>query len=156
MKRQSQAGFLMAKIHQLAGRIFTKKLKDYKIEINPAQGRIMFVLWRNDNISINELAKHTSLGKSTLTSMLDRLEKSGYIRRIPSKEDRRKTMIERTEKDKSFQKLYVDISKDMSSLYFKGFSKEEMHQFEDYLTRIFNNLKTYICSARPSGNKSSF
>lgn len=143
MKRQSQAGFLMAKIHQLAGRIFTKKLKDYNIEINPAQGRIMFVLWRNDNISINELAKHTSLGKSTLTSMLDRLEKSGYIRRIPSKEDRRKIMIERTEKDKSFQKLYVDISKDMSSLYFKGFSKEEIRQFEDYLTRIFNNLKTY-------------
>ena len=143
MKRQSQAGFLMAKIHQLAGRIFTKKLKDYNIEINPAQGRIMFVLWRIDNISINELAKQTSLGKSTLTSMLDRLEKSGYIRRIPSKEDRRKIMIERTEKDKSFQKLYVDISKDMSSLYFRGFSKEEIRQFEDCLTRIFNNLKTY-------------
>ena len=143
MKRQSQAGFLMAKIHQLSGRIFTKKLKDYGIEINPAQGRIMFVLWRNDNISINELAKQTSLGKSTLTSMLDRLEKSGYIKRVPSRQDRRKIMIERTEKDKSFQDLYVQISKDMSNLYFKGLSKEEMSQFEEYLKRIFDNLKTY-------------
>lgn len=133
----------MAKIHQLSGRIFTKKLKDYDIEINPAQGRIMFVLWRNDNISINELAKKTSLGKSTLTSMLDRLEKSGYIKRIPSREDRRIIMIQRTEKDKSFQNLYEEISKDMTDLYFKGFSKEEMSHFQDHLKRIFDNLTTY-------------
>ena len=79
MKTQRQGGFLIARIHQLAGRIFTRKLKEYNIEINPAQGRMMFVLWREGEIPINELAKKTSLGKSTLTSMLDRLEASGFI-----------------------------------------------------------------------------
>ena len=79
MKHQSQGGFLIAKIHQLSGRIFSKLLKKHQIEINPAQGRIMFVLWRNDNIPIQELAKKTSLSKTTLTSMLDRLEIMGYI-----------------------------------------------------------------------------
>jgi DNA-binding MarR family transcriptional regulator len=142
MKIHRQGGFFIAKIHQLAGRIFTRKLKEYNIEINPAQGRIMFVLWREDEIPINALAEKTSLGKSTLTSMLDRLEESGFIVRVPSKEDRRKILIKRTEKDKSFQDLYVQVSQDMTKVYYKGFSKEEIDQFEQYLVRIFENLAT--------------
>ena len=142
MKTQRQGGFLIAKIHQLSGRVFTRKLKEYNIEINPAQGRIMFVLWREDEIPINELAVKTSLGKSTLTSMLDRLEVSGFIVRVPSKEDRRKILIKRTAKDKSFQDLYVQVSRDMAKLYYKGFSKKEIDQFEEYLMRVFNNLTT--------------
>ena len=142
IKRQRRGGFLIAKTHQLAGRIFTKMLKDYQIEINPSQGRIMFVLWQNDEISFKELAKKTSLGKSTLTSMLDRLEKMGYIERIPSKVDRRKIMIKTTEKDKSLNEKYVQISQKMNGLYYKGFTDEEIDSFEKFLSRIFDNLSS--------------
>ncbi|MHC4537337.1 MAG: MarR family winged helix-turn-helix transcriptional regulator [Planctomycetota bacterium] len=75
MKEKSQAGFLMAKIRQVGERIFVRMSKQHGIEINPAQGRIMFALWQKDGISINELAKKTQLKKSTMTSMLDRLER---------------------------------------------------------------------------------
>jgi DNA-binding MarR family transcriptional regulator len=143
MKSQREGGFLIAKIHQIAGRIFARKLKDYNIEINPAQGRIMFVLWRNEGISINELAKKTSLGKSTLTSMLDRLEAAGFIKRVPSLRDRRKIIIERTEKDRSFQDLYVQVSQVMTKLFYMDFSEDEIDKFENYLRRIFNNLVEY-------------
>ena len=143
MKLQREGGFLIAKIHQLSGRIFAKKLKDYDIEINPAQGRIMFVLWREDGIPIHELARKTSLGKSTLTSMLDRLEEMGFIKRVPTKQDRRKILIKRTEKDKMFQNLYIRVSQDMTKLYYHGFTKSEIDQFENYLRRIFNNLKEF-------------
>ena len=57
MNRQHQGGFLIAKIRQVAERIFVRKLKQYGIEINPAQGRIIFALWQKDGISINELAQ---------------------------------------------------------------------------------------------------
>ncbi|UCE39591.1 MAG: MarR family transcriptional regulator, partial [Thermoplasmata archaeon] len=92
MKDQNQAGFLMAKIRQVGGRISERILKQHNIEINSAQGRIMFALWQKDGISINELAKKTQLKKSTLTSMLDRLERMGYVRRQRSKKDRRKIL----------------------------------------------------------------
>ena len=141
MKDQREAGFLMAKIHQVSGRIFNRKLKEYKIEeLNPAQGRIMFVLWREDGIPIQELVKKTSLGKSTLTSMLDRLENTGFIKRVHSDKDRRKILIFRTEKDKAFQNLYEKVSTEMNDLYFKDFTKEEMDDYESYLRRIFENL----------------
>ena len=96
MSAVRQGGFLIAKIHQLSGRIFARILKRNNIDqINPSQGRILFVLWNNDEISFNELAKKTSLGKSTLTSMLDRLEANGHLKRIPSSEDRRTILIKR-------------------------------------------------------------
>lgn len=117
-------------------------LKNHGIdEINPAQGRIMFVLWRDDEIPINELAEKTSLGKSTLTSMLDRLENRGFVQRVHSKDDRRTILIRRTEKDKVFQDLYVKVSQEMTRLFYNGFSVKEIDQFENYLKRILDNLK---------------
>ena len=140
MKTQSEGGFLIAKIHQLAGRIFSRMLKECEIEINPAQGRIMFVLWRNDGIPITELARKTSLEKSTLTSMLDRLEDAGYLTRVASKDDRRKILIKRTAKDKAWHKVYIRVSQRMTELFYAGFSQPEVDEFERYLKRIFDNL----------------
>ncbi len=140
MKTQRQGGFLSAKIHQMSGRIFTKLLKKYDIEINPAQGRIMFVLWRNDRITIQQLAKKTQLSKTSLTSMLDRLEDMDYIKRVPSESDRRKIFIELTDKDKSLQEKYIQVSKEMTEIYYQGFSEKDIDLFESYLGRIYENL----------------
>lgn len=144
MKQQREGGFLIAKVHQLAGRILARKLKKYEIdEINPAQGRILFVLWQNDEISIQELAKKTSLGKSTLTSMLDRLEESGHVTRIPSLEDRRKILIMLNDKNKALRDVYVQVSNEMTELFYVGFSGNEIKQFEEQLRRILNNLEHF-------------
>ncbi len=140
MKDAKQGGFLIAKIHQVGGRIFSRLLRDTGVEINPAQGRIMFVLWQNDGITIQELAQQTSLGKSTLTSMLDRLEKAGFIERVRSTEDRRKILIQRTEKDKAFQKEYVRISQEMTRMFYSDFDKDEIERFESNLKRVLDNL----------------
>lgn len=141
MKIQREGGFLITKIHQISGRIFSKILKKAGInEINPAQGRILFVLWKKDEIPISELAKKTLLSKSTLTSMIDRLERSGYIVRVRSKQDRRTILIKRTEKDKLLEKKYIQVSNEMTDLFYRGFTTEEINTLEDYLKRILTNL----------------
>lgn len=132
----------MAKIRQVSERIFVRRLKEYGIEINPAQGRIMFALWQKDGVSINELAKETQLKKSTLTSMLDRLEEMGYLKRRHCRKDRRKILIYRTEKDKAMERKYVEVSQEMTVLYYEGFSPDEISRFEHDLQRILNNLTT--------------
>ncbi len=140
MMAPREGGFLISKIHHLSGRVFAKKLKEYQVEINPAQGRIMFVLWQEDGISISDLAKKTSLGKSTLTSMLDRLEGMGYVTRVRSEKDRRSVLVKRTEKDDSWQEVYAQVSQDMGRVYYDGFSDSEVDEFEQYLRRIMDNL----------------
>ncbi|MFX0124989.1 MAG: MarR family winged helix-turn-helix transcriptional regulator [Candidatus Hodarchaeota archaeon] len=144
MKEQRTGGFLIAKIHQLGGRIFAKKLKQYQLtEINPAQGRILFPLWKKDEISIHELSKATLLGKSTLTTMLKRLEDEGHIQRIPSEKDRRKTLIKLTEKNQRLQEKYIQVSSEMNDLFYHGLTEQEKDEFDRYLEIILENLTTY-------------
>ncbi|MFA7061892.1 MAG: MarR family transcriptional regulator [Pedobacter sp.] len=142
MKQQREGGFLIARVHQLSGRILARKLKEFKVdEINPAQGRILFALWQEDGIPIQELAKKTSLGKSTLTSMLDRLKEIGHVSRVPSGDDRRKILIMLTEKNKSLRDVYDQVSEEMTELFYHGFAEDEIGIFEGALRRILGNLE---------------
>ena len=120
--------------------MFTELLKKHDIEIGPGQGRILFALWQQDNVPINELSKRTLLRKSTLSELLDNLEEAGYIRREQSEEDRRKTIIQLTEKTRKLQSTYIKLSADMTEIFYKGFTPEEIDELEAYLHRILKNL----------------
>ncbi len=144
MKRAREGGFLIAKIHHLSGRIFDRLLKERGITaINAAQGRILFALWQRDGMSITELAAKTSLEKSTLSAMLERLVRAGHLARAASGEDGRKTIITRTKKDRAMQQAYEEVSRDMTALFYRGFSEKEIGEFEGYLARILETLRTH-------------
>lgn len=137
----NQGGYLIAKVHQLANRVFARMLKQHGIEeINPAQGRILFALWQGDGISAQELAARTSLKKTTMSSMLHRLEEAGHILRRPSLADKRETLIELTEKDRQMRAQYDFVSHAMSELFYDGLNEVEIVQFERVLGRILQNL----------------
>jgi DNA-binding MarR family transcriptional regulator len=141
MNNKREGGYLISQVHQLSGRIFSKKLKEQKIDINQAQGKIVFALWKNDQTPISELVKETALSKSTLTTMLERLENSGHLIRKQSETDKRTTIICLTQKSSSLRADYQKISEDMSELYYKGFSEDEISQFESSLKKVLKNLK---------------
>ena len=141
MSKKRDGGYLISQIHQLTGRIFSKKLKDYQIDINHAQGRIIFALWKTDQIPINDLSKETALSKSSLTTMLERLEKSGHISRKHSETDKRITIVCLTSKSSSLRSDYQKISADMIDLFYKDFTDDEISQFELSLKKILKNLK---------------
>jgi DNA-binding MarR family transcriptional regulator len=111
-------------------------LRERGVEINPAQGRILFVLWEEGPMAINELAKRSGLVKSTLTSTLDRLEAQGQVVRVRSREDRRKITIELTPKNHDMHELYDHVSKEMARLFYRGFAPSQITTFEASLHRI--------------------
>jgi MarR family transcriptional regulator, organic hydroperoxide resistance regulator len=141
MKRQG--GFLIAKVHQSAGRIFARMLRDRRIETNPAQGRILFVLSEEGPMSIHELARRVSLGKSTLTSALDRLESQGHVVRVRCPGDRRKILIELTPRNRAMHRLYEEVSREMTDVFYAGLTNNEIAGFEQILQRILDNLTRF-------------
>lgn len=141
MLDRTNGGFLITKIKQLQGRIFEKLLAEHNIsEFNGAQGRILFVLWGNDNIPISELAKQTGLAKTTLTSMLERMEKQELIKRIASPDDHRTVKIRLTKTAAALKEQYEQVSNEMSQIFYKGFSDEEILTLETGLRKILENL----------------
>ncbi len=137
----TNGGFLITKIKQIQGRVFEKLLCEYGInEFNGAQGRILFVLWEKDDIPIRELSEKTGLAKTTLTSMLDRLEKSGHITRESDRSDRRTVRIRLTAGARSLKKEYDEVSAKMNEIFYRGFSEDEILALESALGKILENL----------------
>ena len=139
---ETKGGFLISRIKQVGTRIFDRMLAASGIDsFNGAQGRILYVLWQNDEISISTLSAQTSLANTTLTAMLDRMESLDLIVRKPDPKDRRNRLIALTEKAKSLQDDYDRISQQMNELYYTDFTESEIVQFESYLQRVLNNLE---------------
>jgi DNA-binding MarR family transcriptional regulator len=144
MMHLREGGFLIAKIQKLSSRIFAKLLSEFKsIEINPAQGRVLFPLWFQNNLSFQELLEKTSLSKATLSYLLNSLEEAGHIKRVRSKEDRRTVNVELTKKNIQLQDKYIQVSNKMTNLFYNGFSEEEINAFEGYLRRLLTNLTSF-------------
>lgn len=138
---ETQGGFLMTQITQISGRIFERLLTNAGVEeFNGAQGRILYVLWQEDDISIVELSHKTSLAKTTLTSMLERMEQANLIQRVADQTDKRKIRISLTETARKLNDDYNKISQEMNEVYYAGFSKEEVRAFEKELQKILTNL----------------
>ena len=137
---QRAGGFLITQIHHLGRRVFTELLRKQEIEIGPGQGRILFALWQKDGVPINDLVERTLLRKSTLSELLDNLEKAGFVRREQSEEDRRKILIRLTERTQKLQKVYINLSVEMTKLFYNGFTDEEIDEFEAFLQRVLDNL----------------
>lgn len=139
---KTTAGFTVTKIKQLGDRIFEKILSRKNIDaFNGPQGRILYVLWQSDGISIREVSDKCGLALTSLTTMLERMEKTGLIRREQDGKDRRKTKLYLTEKARDLQNDYDAVSNEMTDIYYQGFSASEIGQFESYLDRIRENLE---------------
>lgn len=112
-------------------------------EFTPSQGRIIFLLLQKDNIPLHDLVEKADLSKSTLSSHLDNLERKGFVKKVPSSEDKREIFINLTDKAQKLQKEYLNISQEMIKLFYKGFSGEDIDKFEEYLHRCLQNLKSH-------------
>ena len=140
MMSQRRGGFLVTQIHHLGRRVFSGLLKDRGLNIWPGQGRILFALWQEDSVPINHLIKKTLLRKSTLSELIDGLESAGHVKRVQSEEDKRKVLVKLTEKTRQMLNVYIEVSIEMTNIFYKGFQPEEIDEFESFLERVLDNL----------------
>ncbi|HPF87300.1 MAG TPA: MarR family transcriptional regulator [Candidatus Limiplasma sp.] len=141
MVSKTNGGFLISQIKQVSGRRFEKLLADAGVDaFNGAQGRILYVLWQEDNVPIATLSKQTGLAKTTLTGMLDRMEQGGLINRRFDPADRRQVRIALTTRARALQSEYDAVSAAMSEIFYAGFTDAEILVFETTLRRILHNV----------------
>ncbi len=140
-----EGGNLISKVHQLSGRLFARILKEHGVnELNPAQGRIIYELWREDGISHGQLAARTKLDKSTLALMLERLERQGQLRRNRDPQDARRRVLRLTEKNRAVHAAYEAASKEMVSVFYRGLPEAGIDAFEASLRKILANVESAL------------
>ena len=140
--RISRSGDYIAQIRLISGRVFEKLLAATGTDtFNGPQGKILDALWQQDGLSAHEIGQRTGLANSTLTSMLDRMENAGLVRRSRSEEDRRVIQVFLGPKARMCRKQYAAVSERMTDIYFRGFTEEEIVSLEDLLLRVLENVR---------------
>ena len=94
----------------------------------------MLALWEEDRVTISKLGQRLTLDSGTLTPLLKKLEKKGYVQRVRSSEDERKVNIVLTKDGRSLYKDAKDIPDKIIERVYKG------HEIED------NDIKKSMAS----------
>ena len=132
--------FILHRLNNFKIGFFERLLLENGIQISGGQGRILFILWKTDNLTISEISEKTSLAKNTVSVVINGMVNKGIVERNINPHNRRQTIVSLTEYAKSLQEKYEMVSQQMNVLFYRGFSEEEQRQFERYLARILKTL----------------
>lgn len=101
--------------------------------------RIIILLHIFEVLSMKEIAEKISKDKSTVTSLADKLEKKGYIKKIVSQKDRRITYLMLEEKSKEILNIIFEVSDVFQNKVEKILDTNERKMFIKIMSKLIKN-----------------
>jgi len=126
--------FIVGKASRNMVRMVKDKVSAYGL--TPTQFFLLIALYEENGILITALAKKVALDKSTLTSLLDRLERDELIQRTAHPTDRRIIQIYLTPKAEVMREDLLRIYSEVNGLFLSRLTPEELKQFEEILAKL--------------------
>ena len=103
---------------------------------------VLLVLWQQDSITVNTLGERLFLDSGTLTPLLKRLEKNGYLSRQRDTSDERCVIVKLTKLGEKLQEKSQHIPIKVACI--TGCSTSEIHTLNDQLIALRGSLIAHI------------
>lgn len=132
--------FLISKVYQKLILTLQKAFSEHGLEVTPIQAMLLFFLQKNNGSSLTQISQGLMLENPTVTGLIDRLEKSGYVKRSDHPKDRRISLVYLTENGKRISKRALPLVKKLNEQIKEGYSKDEIEHFKKVLTGAFNRF----------------
>ena len=130
--------FLLANVshlHHSRARQQFEALKLYR-----GQPPVLRALWQEEGQTQTELAEKMQIAPATLTKMLQRMQKAGFIQRQADKSDQRVSRVYLTEKGHAVQGQLEQTFARMETETFANFTLEERLLLRRFLLQVRDNL----------------
>src|SRR4030042_4411437 len=132
--------FLISKVYQKLITKLQKSFSESGIEVTPIQVMLLFFLQHNSGLSLTQISQGLMLENPTVTGLIDRLEKSGYVKRSDHPNDRRVYLVHLTEKGNKVAKKALPIVKKLNDKIKEGYSKGAIEDLKQVLFGAFNRF----------------
>lgn len=134
---------LIARIREAANGLIERELQTRGLAgIVPAHGLVFAFLFRQDGaVPIKALVQQSGRVKSTVTGMVNTLEKHGYLYKQECSEDARSTLIGLTEKGKAIRRDFEEISVVLEKQVYGDMPQDSRRHVMELLAAIEHNLK---------------
>ena len=131
-------GQLLMQVCRLTGDRLRVKMEE--IGLHKGQGFILFHLWHHDGIAQNVIAHARHVSPATVTSMLQRMERDGWITRERDPEDQRVVRVHLTEKAKALHKEAQGVFRDLDAELTASLTHAEQKALRELLSKIHGQL----------------
>jgi len=132
----------IARIRESANTLIETELRKRSIKgIVPAHGAaLVFLFQQKKPVPIKAVVDSIRRVKSTVTVMINTLEKYGYVQKIPCETDSRMTYVELTPKGRKLRKDFDEISTILREKIYGSMAKKNREVLVKLLTEIENNI----------------
>lgn len=137
-------GFLLHDVSRLRRTLFDQRLKP--LGITRSQWSVLAQISRakGEPMAQVELARLLDIGKAALGASVERLERSGYVKRLGSDTDRRVKQVALTEDGRALLKVMERVGQQTNLELTAGISAGELAEFERTLLVMKSKLAELI------------
>lgn len=135
-------GFLIHDVSRLRRSAFDRCLKP--LNVTRSQWWVLAYLSREDGMTQSQLAEELDLGKVAVGGLIDRLEKSGLVRREADSTDRRVNRVFLEPKSKQLIARMRRVSHKMNTQILKGLPDPQLEGTALTLDVMKRNLLDYL------------
>lgn len=134
-------GKLLRRSHLAFSKIFRDRLKEYGV--NFSEFSHLERLWYDDGLNQTELSRRVGIETASSTSVLDTLEKRGYIRRERDPRDRRNVRVFLEPAGREFEAKLLGCAAEINAIAREGLSKSDIATFFRITSVIAGNLEAH-------------
>ncbi|MEO9003474.1 MAG: MarR family transcriptional regulator [Ginsengibacter sp.] len=139
-KRGELYSFITGKTSTAVARRLQKNFKDADVEITIEQWSVLYHLWKEDGQSQQQLCEATFRDKPSITRLVDNLERSKMVKRVPSKNDRRSNLIFLTKEGKIMEQKTMEVANCTLNEALQGVTNGQIEIAKEVLQMVYENL----------------
>jgi len=132
---------LCSRISKNANKMIVAELEKQGVKnIVPSHGTVLYLLYQRDEVTMKEIADYAHKTKPTVTVLVNKLEKLGYVFREKSSVDNRICYIRLTGEGHKLKPVFERVSKSLNERVYKNLDTKECEIVENVLEKILKNL----------------
>jgi DNA-binding MarR family transcriptional regulator len=109
--------------------------------VRPAYLGVLMSLWQTDGCKVVALGRMAGLEPSTMTGLLDRMERDGLVVRNTDPRDRRAQLVNLTPLGKTVKAPVREVVEQVMGRVFTGISAENLDETKQVLRQVLGNLQ---------------
>jgi MarR family transcriptional regulator, organic hydroperoxide resistance regulator len=112
--------------------------------VRPAYLGVLMSLWNEDGLNVAELGRRAGVEPSTMTGLLDRMERDRLVARRADPEDRRAQRISLTEEGKKVRDPALDVVDKTLNRVLAGVTDQDLVRVKEVLRRVLANTERVV------------
>ena len=121
------------------------------LSLHPTDYKVLGILERSGPMTAGAIAQSSGLAMASVTNLVDRLERKGFVRRTRNARDRRQVVVEpAVEREAAARRLFASTRRSLARLY-ANYSEHELSVIADFLDRNAKRLRAETRKAALTG-----